>query len=452
MISKVFDKFGIKSERTKNISKHVSLSFLFKGGSIVASFLLIPLTLGYLDQENYGIWLTISSFIAWFSFFDIGIGNGLRNKFVEAKESGQQELAKSYVSTAYFSLTFISIILILIFFVSNIFIDWTKVFNTSADLQRVLTILMPIVFCTFFIRLVLRLITTIYAADQNHSMPGKVDFIIQAGSLIMIWIITRTSEGSLLIFGSFFSILPLLVLLGLNLYSFSGIYKNYKPALSYFDRKFLNNIFGLGIYFFIIQLGWIVITSTDNLIISKLFSPEEVVPYNISFKLFGLTNMLFVIIVTPYWSSFTEAYYNKDYQWIKNSMKSLRKFVFLFWIICLIILLCSNFLYDIWLGESVEVPFELSSLMFVYTSIIIYLTPLNYFLNGTGKIRIQLILTVVFALLNIPISIFLARNLGLGVNGVLIGTIVSIIPGAIFSTLQTNFIINQKEVNKIWYQ
>ena len=36
--------------------------------------------------------LTLSSIIGWFAFFDIGFGNGLRNKFAEAIAKGDHQL------------------------------------------------------------------------------------------------------------------------------------------------------------------------------------------------------------------------------------------------------------------------------------------------------------------------------------------------------------------------
>lgn len=46
--------------------------------SIAVSFFLVPLTLGYVDSELYGIWLTLSSIITWLQFMDIGFTNGLK--------------------------------------------------------------------------------------------------------------------------------------------------------------------------------------------------------------------------------------------------------------------------------------------------------------------------------------------------------------------------------------
>lgn len=448
-IYKIYDKVGIKSDRTKNITKHVLLSFLYKGGSIIASFLLVPLTIDYLDTENYGIWLTLSSFISWFSFFDIGLGNGLRNKFAEAKAKGDMAAARGYVSSAYFTIGAVSLGLILIFFGLNFFIDWTKVFNASPSLQKDLSLLMPIVFGFFCLQLVVKLITTIYTADQHHSMQGKINFYTQAGSLLLIWIMTKTSESSLLIFGTIFSALPVFLLLWFNLFAFNKRYFDFKPSFKLWKKEYLKEIFGLGVSFFIVQMSWIIITSTDNFIISQLFSPKEVVPYNLALKLFTLSTMLFTIIVTPYWSSFTEAYAKGDFTWIKISMKKLEKFVLIFSAFCLLLLCFSNDLYPIWVGEEITVPFSLSAFICSYTILILLLSPYNYFINGTGKIRIQLYQSALMAIINIPLGVILANYLKLGVNGVILGTLLCVIPGVVLSRVQFLKLINKTAIG-VW--
>lgn len=448
-IKKVYKKIGINSERTKNITNHVIISFLYKGGSIICSFLMVPLTIEFLDTDNYGVWLTLSSFLAWFSFFDIGLGNGLRNKFAEAKAKGDVILAKSYVSSAYFTIGSICFILIPVFFLLNCFIDWSNVFNTNKNLQKQLCLLMPIMFGLFCLNLLGKLITTIYTADQNHSMQGKVNFYSSLLSLIALWSMVQTTESSLFLFGVILSILPVLILLGLNIFAFTNVYKDYKPVFSLWKKDCLKEIFGLGLSFFFIQMAWVIITTTDNIIISQLFSPKEVVPYNLALKLFSISIMVFTIIVTPYWSSFTEAYFKSDFTWIKASMKNLKKFIALFCAISIVILLCADFLYKIWLGKEVNIPFLMSLSMCFYTCLIIYLTPYNYFINGISKIKLQLYHTIIMSVLNIPISIFFAKYLNVGPVGIILGTITCIIPSVIISTIQFNKIISRK-AKGIW--
>ena len=75
--------------RSVNAKKNILASLVIKGCSIAISLILVPLTIHYVNPTKYGIWLTLSSMVSWFGFFDIGFGNGLRNKFAEAKAKGQ---------------------------------------------------------------------------------------------------------------------------------------------------------------------------------------------------------------------------------------------------------------------------------------------------------------------------------------------------------------------------
>ena len=88
-------------ERTVKAKKNIIASVFIKGLSMIVGFLIVRITLDYLSQNTYGIWLTLTSFLAWFSFFEIGLGSGLRNKLAEALAVKNYELGKSYVSTTY---------------------------------------------------------------------------------------------------------------------------------------------------------------------------------------------------------------------------------------------------------------------------------------------------------------------------------------------------------------
>lgn len=448
-ILNILKRLGVESIRTKNIVRHVFVSFFYKGGAVLATFLLVPLTIDFLETENYGVWLTLSSFIAWFSFFDIGLGNGLRNRLTEAKTNGNMELARAYVSTAYFTIATISIILFLLFFSLNFFIDWANVFNANEALNGQLRLLMPILFGSFCLQLVIKLIGNIYLADQEHSIQVKIHFIIQVLSVTIIYVLIKTSESSLLTFGIIFSSIPLIVLLGLNFFGFANRFKDLKPSFSLWHKKYLNDIMGIGFEFFIIQISVIVLFSTDNFIISKLFSPEEVVPYNIAFKYFSILTMLFNIIIMPYWSSFTEAYVKKDYNWIRKSINSLLKIWLVIPFLLLIMLFISNWFYNLWVGQDVIVPFMLSVAMAIYVLFFTFNMIFNFFINGVGKIRIQMVLSIISMIINIPLSIVFVKVLNLGLSGVILATTVSIVGSVILYPLQYYKIINLK-AKGIW--
>lgn len=112
------------SKRTNKALFNIASSFVIKGASILLSLLLVPITLDYLNPYEYGIWLTLSSVLMWINYFDIGLGNGLRNKLSEALAVGDDNLARIYVSTSFFILFLIALSIFFIFLLSKDWIDW----------------------------------------------------------------------------------------------------------------------------------------------------------------------------------------------------------------------------------------------------------------------------------------------------------------------------------------
>jgi O-antigen/teichoic acid export membrane protein len=445
----LFNKLGIVSDRTKNITRHVLMSFLYKGGSIATNFLIVPLTIHLLDAENYGIWLTLSSFIGWFSFFDVGLGHGLRNKFAEAKAKGDLTLARAYISTAYFSLGILSLTLIILFCGFNFFLDWARLFNVNSLMLDDLRILLPLVFSFFCLQLVLKLITTIYTSDQHHSIQVKVTFYSSVLSLISIWLMTKCGKQSLLIFSITYSLIPFLLLMGLNIFAFSFRFKKFKPSFGLWKVDHLKDILGLGMYFFLIQISIIILFSTDNIIISQLFGPKEVVPFNIAYKYMSISTMILSIFLAPYWSATTDSYIKKDIAWIKTSLINIFKISLGSILFIFLLVLLSPYAYKIWVGEDISIPLSLTSYMALFFSITILYAPFNQIINGIGKVKIQVYSFGISAIVNVPLSIFLAKNIGMGVSGVILSTILCTLPQVVLFPIQYFKIINNR-ADGIW--
>src|SRR5438309_10474782 len=136
-------------ERSVKAKKNIATSFLVKGASIAISFLLVPMTIHYVNPAQYGIWLTLSSVITWMSFFDIGFTQGLRNKFGEARAQGNTLLARIYVSTTYYYLAIIFSTLWLILLCVNQFISWHTLLSIPVSMEKEVSRLAIIVFSYF---------------------------------------------------------------------------------------------------------------------------------------------------------------------------------------------------------------------------------------------------------------------------------------------------------------
>ena len=72
-------------KRSANAKKNIIAMIFLRGLNILTGFLIVPITINYVNASIYGIWLALSSIVIWISYFDFGLPNGFRNKFAEAK-------------------------------------------------------------------------------------------------------------------------------------------------------------------------------------------------------------------------------------------------------------------------------------------------------------------------------------------------------------------------------
>jgi O-antigen/teichoic acid export membrane protein len=433
--------------RSANARKNILASFLIKGLNIAIGLVLVPMTIHYVNPTQYGIWLTLSSIIGWLGFFDIGLGNGLRNKFAEALAKGDEMRAKIYVSTTYAILTIIISVVLLLFFCINPFLNWGKILNAPPELARELSVLAMIVFSSFALRFVLQLITTILTADQKPARASLFNLFGSIFSLIVIYILTKTTTGNLVYLGLGLAFTPVLVFSASSIWFYSGQYKKYAPSVKHIDFSLSRDLMGLGAKFFVIQIAAIVLYETANIVISQLFSPAEVTPYNIAYKYFGIVSMVFSIIMTPFWTAFTEAWHKKDLAWIQSTMKNLNRLSLLAILALLVMLSISSFAFRIWVGKEVVVPGSICIVMAAY--FIIYVRNMTYiiFLNGIGKVRLQLYSSVAGMIINIPLAIFLGKRMG--VAGVLLSSVILNGVNTIWTVIQYKKIISNKATG-IW--
>lgn len=437
-------------DRSVKAKKNIFASVIIKGLSIAVSLLIVPLTINYVNVSQYGIWLTLSSIVGWFSFFDIGFTKGLRNKFAEAKANGDDDLAQTYVSTTYAVLAIIFGILWLIFLVCNQFLNWPGILNVERNLQSEISLLAIIVFTYFCLQFILKIITTIMTADQQPARASLIDVLGQVLSLLIVFVLVKTTSGSLIYLGLALCLAPIIVLVGANLFFFNGIYKKYKPVLPRVKFSYAKGLFNLGIIFFIIQVAGIVQYQSANIIIAQNFGTADVTSYNIVYKYFGMLNMAFIIFLAPFWSASTEAYLQNDIRWIKNAIKKYIHLNILLFCAGVLMLVFSHKIYDIWLGKNkVNIPFALSLWGFIFFNMQMYEGKYVYFLNGISALRIQFWACVISPFLYIAASLILIKYYHMGVYSLFVASVIANINGIVLAPIQYYMII-YKNKKGIW--
>lgn len=435
-------------KRTLQLKSNIIYSLLFKGLSVLATLCIVPITLNYVDKNQYGVWLVLSSIIGWFSFFDIGLGNGLKTKLTESLTDGELIKARKYISTTYLLMFFISLAISIVFLISQYFIKWSEILNTDILPEETLKKVVFIVFASFSIQFILNVIVTVAAANQNTIIGAIINFLINSITLLIIYILTLAFvNGTLVDLSLPMALTPVGVLIIANIYLFSTKYKDISPRVVFFDVTLLKEIFGLGWKFFIIQLGLILVYNIDNLIIAQLFGPAEVTTYNVAFRYFSIITMLSGIIMAPLWAAFGEANRIKDYQWIRGTIKKLQIVILILALLSFCMAVFAPWVYKFWVGKEIPIPLLLSVVLAIYTVVNAFRTIYIYYMNGVGIITLQVILVGLTGLLNIPLGIFLGKLLG--VPGVVLATLILSVISGIVEYIQFRKIISGQATG-IW--
>ncbi|MEJ7823262.1 MAG: oligosaccharide flippase family protein [Chitinophagaceae bacterium] len=436
--------------RSIRAKKNIIASFFIKGLSIAISLIVLPLTINYINPSRYGIWLTLSSIVGWFSFFDIGLSHGLRNKYAEAKATGNDELAQVYVSTTYAILTIIFSVVWLIFLLANHFVNWSNLLNISQTMQGEVSTLAVIIFTYFCLNFVLVIVSTLILADQQPAKSSSIGIVGQVISLIFILILVKTTQGSLIKLGIALCVSPILVLIGANFYFFRGVLKKFRPRMSKINFSHAKALFNLGIMFFVIQIAGLIQFETANFIIARNFGTVEVTAYNIVHKYFGILSMLFGIFLNPFWSASTEAYLKKDINWIKNGIKKYNQLNILLLALSIIMLIFSDNIYSLWLGKGkLNIAFSISLWGCIFVNVSMFCSKYVYFLNSISALRIQFLASIISPIIYIIAALTLIKYFHFGVFALFVASIIANFNGLLLAPLQY-FQIIYKNRKGIW--
>lgn len=433
---------NVSQARSHNYLRQVKGSVLFKGLAVACSFLSIPLMIHYLGQAQYGVWSTLLSVMTWITFFDLGLGNGLRNKLAESLAKEQADEARNYVSSAYSLIGLISLTLFVILAIAAFTVPWQKVFNTQLLSAEKLSY--AVMITGFFIALNfwVSLINSVLNAVQKTSVVVLGQLLFNALSLLLVYILTKTTEASLLYLATAYGV----SMVGANVLLSGWFYKGNLtliPRIS-LDFSHVRPLLGLGVQFFVIQIAVLVIFTTDKILIAQLLGPEFVTPYDVVFKLFGIITLAYGLITAPLWSSYTDAYHRGDYIWIKGV---LRKQLLIFGLVILTVMflvLIARPAIALWIDGDLVVSMPLVVSMGLFVLISTWNNIYAYFLNGIGKVRLQLFSAVLAMLINIPLAIYFTRYVALGVEGVVLATCASLALFAVIGPLEVRRVLGKK--------
>lgn len=434
----------IKSKLIKNIMG----SFFVKGLSILVSYLTIPAYMSFFENQNIlGVWLSIISLLTWIINFDLGIGNGLRNKVSLYLNKRDYNNAKKYISSSYVILTIIALCIGITGYLLIYLFDWNQILNISIDVISVNNLKQTIsfVFLGIVLYFILKIIGSILLSMEKVAIVNFLQLLTSLANLVFIVLYhdsnPETGIKNLAIFYIISLNVPYLLV---SIILFIGKLKSCKPSITYFDNDIAFSICSLGGKFFIIQLILLVINSSNEFLISNIYGPNFVVEYQVYYKLFYLIVMLFSLITNPIWSNITVAYNNHNLKRIIAIRKILNKIAIIASIGIFGMIFLFDFIMKIWLKDnSIDYNLRYGLIFSIFCILMIFVLSETAIANGITRLKSQLYILGIGAMIKFPLSFALA-SFNFGWISVVFVNVVILIPFLFFQNIELNVALKER--------
>lgn len=196
MIKRIISKLKNAGDNDKIVYKNVLGAFLVKGGALFVALYTLPAYIKFFNNDEVlGLWYTILSLLNWILNFDLGIGNGLRNYLSSSLSLGNRGEVKKYISSAYFSIGTIVLLLSVAFPFAVHNVNLNSVFSISPGdvTPKALYISAIIVFIGVMLQFWLKLINSVLYALQKSSVNN---FLVLCTNVIILLFAMFYPSGS----------------------------------------------------------------------------------------------------------------------------------------------------------------------------------------------------------------------------------------------------------------
>ncbi len=400
-----------KEENNKNIIQNILITFGVKGGGFIISLLTIPAYMRFFgNQSILGLWFTILSVMSWIFYFDIGIGQGLRNRLVVAIADNDRLSVKKFISSSYILIGIIVIFIMIVGLIVFPFVSWNGVFNISnvTISEKTLLLSVCLIFFAILLQFWLNIIKSILFALQKSGMTS-ITFLVTNILLLLVALIAPNNgaEQNLILLSMTYIFCANLPLIVITIIIFKKYLSDCLPKFKMFDKVHARAIIGLGGMFFFAQVLYMIITTTNEIFITQFTKIDYVVDYQIYNRLFTLVGVIFALSLSPIWSAITKAICEKKFEWLKKLYRLLNLLTLLGFALEFLLIPFLQIIVNVWLGENaIKINYTYALIFATFGGVFIYQTVLSTFVCGMGRLKLQIICYSIAIILKFVIIYF----------------------------------------------
>lgn len=389
-------------------------NMLVQSVSVLTGLASVPLTVGYLGQERYGVWLTLSSLLAWLAIADLGFGgNALINALSEARGRDDPSWAREIAATAFWGLVCIAVALGAIVPLVLRWVSVRQVFNVSsampeAELQQAVSLAVA----AFLLSLPMSAAVGVFHGLQEGYLANLWAVLGSLLSLAALVAVTRIEGG-----------LPQLVLAvwGARVLASgaAAIHLFWRqpqllPSPRATSRRAFHRLARLGVRYLVVQLAGIGVFQSQPLIVAQILGPAQVAVFAIAQRILTLPHLVVQLLTNPLLPAYGEAFAKRDWTWIRRTFRySLALSAVGGVVLVAGIAVTARPVIRFWVGQALVPEWPLVGALSAYVLVAIVVSPGSVLLFGAGRVGRQAIFAALNAVATVVLGVLLTRAFGL---------------------------------------
>jgi O-antigen/teichoic acid export membrane protein len=392
--------------------------------SAAVTLVSLPLAVRYLGPERYGVWATITTTAVWINLLDIGISNSLTNEVSKAfAHDDRVAAARSFTNALALTVGF-ALTAGVVFAVLLPHVDWARLLNVTVNVRG--EEVRDTAVCAVALMLLALPCNLVNKVLSGYQELHRSNFSACAGAVaglcgLAAGVALRVSMPVLFVMSAGCLTLASFILL---VWTVTRQKPWLLPRLTLLDRNSIRGLLKSGAAFFLIQVAAVVVFSSDNLVVSHYLGAAEVTPYSVTWRLVGFVALLQSLLFPALWPAYAEAYARGDYAWIRRTFAITMAGTLLLNLACMAALLAfGRSVIGILAGSAAVPGRSLLLAMCIWAVISGFMTVESCLLAALNRTRVQAVLSIVAAGVNIALSLIWVKQFG--AVGVIGGTIVS---------------------------
>lgn len=399
-----------------NAASSVSNQFLM----VLIYIFITPYLLSCLGVDVYGVIPLVASVAAYSALISLGLSMAINRYVTYDLARGDIEQASRYISTAFFSTLFLSLVMLIP--VTAISYFFPQIFHVPAGNETASRVLMFIIGADMLVMTATSPLGVAFYARQRFYIQNIFSLL---GSLFRVAVIVVLFEffGSNLIYLGIGAAVAMLTVVAARVIFFRILLRGVKISAWLWSKACLKKLSSFSLHVVISQVSTMIFLHTDYILINLYLRSSEVAVYSLAATFIILlrrTTGSIVSVVTPAVTIF-DAKNNSG--GIEAVILSGTRYV-VTWL-CLPTILLGVFASDLmatWVGSRGEGAVVILWALVLPGVFTIGAMPTSAVLTGLGKIKVVAWVSLAASVFNIGLSLFLMVPCKMGALGVAVAT------------------------------